>query len=68
MANAVEKLFEEAMKLGSDERLVLADELLASVEASPPLREEWRAEIHRRLADLRSGRDSGLTYDEFFAD
>jgi putative addiction module component (TIGR02574 family) len=68
MATAFEKLFEEAMKLGNDERLVLADELVASVEASPALREEWRAEIHRRLDDLRSGRDPGLTYDEFFTD
>ncbi|HKO56698.1 MAG TPA: addiction module protein [Thermoanaerobaculia bacterium] len=58
-----------AMALGPNEREELAAELLDSLTGDSELMfaQEWLAEAHRRLDDLKSGRDRGLTIEEFFA-
>ena len=42
----------EAMKLSADERVRLADRLLASVYGDRDMDEAWFAEIERRIAAL----------------
>jgi putative addiction module component (TIGR02574 family) len=57
------------MELVAEEREELAAELLDSLGSGSKLtfEQEWLAEAHRRLDDLKSGRDRGLTSEEFFA-
>jgi putative addiction module component (TIGR02574 family) len=45
----------EAMKLSRDDRVRLADRLLASVYGDRDLDEAWFAEIERRIAALDAG-------------
>jgi putative addiction module component (TIGR02574 family) len=46
----------EALKLSPEERVLLADHLLASLGAHAELEEAWAAEIERRLSAVESGR------------
>jgi putative addiction module component (TIGR02574 family) len=57
------------MALDAGEREELAAELLDSLAGDSKLtfESEWLAEAHRRLDDLKSGRDGGLSIEEFFA-
>ena len=45
----------EALKLTPEERVLLADHLLASVSAQDEVEEAWAAEIERRLSEIESG-------------
>jgi putative addiction module component (TIGR02574 family) len=45
----------EAMKLSRDDRVRLADRLLASVYGDRDMDEAWFAEIERRIAALDAG-------------
>ena len=45
----------EALKLSPEERVLLADHLLASLGAHAELEEAWAAEIDRRLSEVESG-------------
>ena len=45
----------EAMKLPSDDRVRLADRLLASVYGDRDVDEAWFAEVQRRIAALEAG-------------
>jgi len=56
MADAARKLFDEALALPEDERELLAQDLLASLEPSDPEWERaWDAELGRRLVEVRDG-------------
>lgn len=70
MARTLEEVRCDALHLPKDERQALVSELMRSLESDgePGFSAEQIAEWHRRLDDLRSGRDPGLTLDEFFAD
>jgi len=46
----------EALKLSPEERVSLADHLLASVGSKGEVEDAWSAEIDRRLADVEAGR------------
>lgn len=46
----------EALKLSPEERVVLADHLLASLGDEREIEEAWAAEVDRRLAEVESGR------------
>ncbi len=46
----------EALRLSPEERVSLADHLLASVGPKGAVEEAWSAEIDRRLADVEAGR------------
>ena len=46
----------EALKLSPQERVLLADHLLASVSNHGEIEEAWGAEADRRLAEVEGGR------------
>lgn len=46
----------EALQLPPEERVRLADHLLASVGAGAEVDEAWAVEVERRLAEVESGR------------
>jgi len=45
----------EVMKLPREERVRLADRLLASVYGDPEVEEAWAVEVQRRLAAVEAG-------------
>lgn len=45
----------EALKLTPEERVLLADHLLASVGGQSEVEEAWAAETERRLAEVEAG-------------
>lgn len=55
------------MQLSEDDRLVLGEQLLATVPPEPGYEEAWTREIERRLADFDAGRTEGIPADEVFA-
>ena len=72
MTAATEEIRGRALALSSDDKLALADELYASVGAkaeadAPVLREAWKHEIDRRLAEAQAGKTKWLSEEEFFA-
>jgi putative addiction module component (TIGR02574 family) len=58
MSTDFAELEAQAMKLSPQERLRLADHLLASLteEASEEIDAAWAEELERRMADIESGR------------
>jgi len=57
---------EEALSLSPLERADLARLLIESLEGDRRTDEEIKAELAHRLAELRSGDDPGLTFEEVF--
>lgn len=45
----------EALKLSPEERVLLADHLLASVGTPSDVEEAWAEEVDRRLSEVESG-------------
>ena len=69
MSPAVEQLKTQAISLSSPERAELAHFLLASMEPQEEgVEEAWRAEIARRVTDIRSGKAKGRPADEVLAE
>lgn len=64
-----EKVVASAMKLSEPERVLLARELIASLEEElePDVEALWLAEAERRLEELRSGKVQGVPATEVFA-
>ena len=68
---AVRRILDDANRLSSCDRRILADSLApwstqvdeADYE-TPEVKAAWKAEISRRLDDIRSGRVRGYTDDE----
>jgi putative addiction module component (TIGR02574 family) len=60
------KLLEEALLLDVQNRAVLAEKLLASLDGVPPEEAErlWADEAERRLAALRSGDGKTVSAEE----
>lgn len=67
-ASLVEELSRRAKELSPDERVLLAEQLLASVH---PVDDEvdaaWDAEIKRRVAEIESGAVTPIPAEEVFA-
>jgi putative addiction module component (TIGR02574 family) len=61
-------LTEEALSLPPDQREQLARLLLESLKPDAPSDEELTAMLRSRLADLRSGQDRGLSFEEVFGE
>jgi putative addiction module component (TIGR02574 family) len=61
-------LAEEALSLPPEQRQQLADLLLESLKTNGPSDEELKAMLRSRLADLQSGKDSGMTFEEVFGE
>ena len=55
MAVSLAKIEAEALQLSAEERVRLADHLLASVSAEPEIDEAWAEETERRLAEAEAG-------------
>lgn len=63
LGTAAERLFAEALALPEDERIALAERLLA-LTPDPKVEEAWIAEANRRLAAYDAGEVRGMTPDE----
>jgi putative addiction module component (TIGR02574 family) len=69
MTEAVEQLKSQASTLSAPERAELAYYLLSSLEPEEEgVKEAWRAEIARRVAEIRSGSAVGRSADEVLAE
>ncbi len=69
MTEAVEQLKSQASTLSAPERADLAYFLLSSLEPEEDGAEEaWRAEIARRVAEIRGGSAVGRPADEVLAE
>lgn len=57
MAKSARELFEEAMRLGPEERATLVRLLIDALDAKSEegTEDAWRAEVERRTAELDSG-------------
>lgn len=64
MSSQFATLEAEAMKLSPEERVSLADRLLASVRSSGEVENAWGVEIDRRLADVEAGRTELVPAEE----
>ena len=69
MARSARELFEEAMRLGPEERVTLMRLLIDTldVEMDEGAEEAWRAEIERRIAALDSGAIETVPWEELRA-
>ena len=61
-------LAEEALALPPDQRHELAKLLLDSLKPGGPSDDELRAMLRSRLADLKSGKDRGLSFEDVFGE
>jgi putative addiction module component (TIGR02574 family) len=57
---------EEALSLAPAERADLAKLLVQSLEGDSRTDEAIKADLTRRLADLMSGKDAGLAFNQVF--
>ena len=66
---SVKELLAEVISLPVEERVVLIDTLLRSLNSpEESLDSEWIAEAERRLDEVRSGRTTGIPADDVFAE
>jgi putative addiction module component (TIGR02574 family) len=56
MANRLESLAAEALTLTPEDRVQLADRLIASVFPNKDVEDAWADEVERRIHDIESGR------------
>ena len=56
MATRLEDVQAQALALSPEDRVQLADRLIASVFDDHDIEEAWAAEVERRVADIESGR------------
>lgn len=55
MANQLEMLEAEALKLTTGERAAFAQPLLASLDEDAEIEEAWADEVERRIAEVENG-------------
>jgi putative addiction module component (TIGR02574 family) len=67
MSSRFELVEEEALKLPPEERVLLADHLLASVGSQADVEQAWAAEIDRRLAGIEAGHVTLVPIEEALA-
>jgi len=69
MSDLVEELSHKARALPPEDRVRLAEELLASVqEADAEVDAAWEEEIKRRIAEIDSGKAKLIPAEEVFAE
>ena len=61
-------LAEEALSLPPEQRQQWANLLLDSLKTDGPTDEELKAMLRSRLADLESGKDVGMSFEEVFGE
>ena len=66
MKLTAEQLLDAVLALPEEERLEVAEAVMASFEPSDqsPLHDSWREVIRRRSAELRSGQVAGIPWEE----
>jgi len=69
MSERFDEIVARAMSLPQEQRVRLAEELIASLdgEIEADVEELWLAEAEKRLNDFRSGKTPGIPADEAFA-
>ena len=67
MTDTAQALAEAALKLSPEERELLVERLIASLDHGPALHPDWHEEIVRRLADMQAGRTRFIPADEAMA-
>ena len=69
MAKSARELFEEAMRLGPEERATLVRLLIDALDAKSEegTEDAWRAEVERRIAELDSGAVEAVPWEELRA-
>jgi putative addiction module component (TIGR02574 family) len=68
MTTLVDELSQKALELPAEERVLLAERLLATVhEVDPEVEAAWDVEIQRRLAEIDSGTAKLIPAEEVFA-
>ena len=67
MSNVIEALQAQALKLTPDERIQLADRLIASVFEDHEVEEAWEVEVERRIEEIESGRSKLIRAAEAIA-
>lgn len=69
MSDLVEELSRKALSLGPEERVRLAEALLATVQqVDDEVEAAWDAEIQRRVADIDKGTAKLIPAEEVFAE
>lgn len=69
MTTLVDELSQKALELPAEERVRLAEKLLATVhEVDPAVEAAWDVEIQRRLAEIDSGAAKLIPSEEVFAE
>lgn len=69
MTTLVDELSQKALELPAEERVRLAEKLLATVhEVDPAVEAAWGVEIQRRLAEIDSGAAKLIPSEEVFAE
>ena len=68
MNDTVDRLKLQAQDLSATERADLASFLLDSLGPDAAVEDAWRAEIARRVADVRAGRVTGRPLDDVLAE
>lgn len=68
MSQGLKELTEQALRLPADERVVLAESLLLTIDEKHDrlVDEAIMAELERRLQDLREGKMKGIPAEEAF--
>jgi putative addiction module component (TIGR02574 family) len=68
MPQGLKELTEQALRLPPDERVVLAESLLLTIDEKDDLLvdESIMAELERRFQDFRDGKVTGIPADEAF--
>jgi hypothetical protein len=66
MASTSIYLAEEALSPPPEQRQQLANLLLASLQPDGPSDDQLKEMLRSRLADLESGKDPGLSFEEVF--
>ncbi len=69
MARSARELFEEAMRLGPEERATLMRLLVDTLDAESEegAEDAWRVEVERRIAELDSGAVETVPWEELRA-
>ena len=69
MSDLVDELSRKARALPPEERVRLAEELLATVqEVDPEVEAAWDEEIRRRIEEIDSGKAKLIPAEEMFAE
>ncbi len=68
MAMKREQIEAEARRLPREERALLAEALISSLDEEAEVEQAWATEIARRVAELRSGQVETIPAEEVFAE